>query len=214
MVDPIFLPSRSQRNRQKLHLVGRADRRHRPVRAGVFRDLAARGDADGPAAAAAAGAGLARARRCRNAGQPARRQQCRRLYRGVGDRLLRFAARRSGRGRFVFHDRKYAQHPRQPHLLRVRPARAEPVRRHRLLVIPGRAPSGLRGDPRRADRQRHRRRRQSAADALSVYRLLPGVDAVAAGPLLRLRRPRRRLCARRGRRGGDRQGAGRRACRQ
>ena len=45
-------------------------------------------------------------------------------------------------------------------------------------------------------RDGHCRRHQSAAFALPVSRLLPRFDAVAPGPLLRVRRTRRRLCAR------------------
>ena len=74
----------------------------------------------------------------------------------------------------------HAQHPRQPHLLCLRLARPEPDRRYRLLVVAGGAASRVRGDPRRAHRQRDRRRHQPAAGALSVSRLLPRVDAVAA----------------------------------
>ena len=124
----------------------------------------------------------------------------RRLYRRVLDRLPRSPPRRPGERRFVFHDRRDAEHPRQPHLLRFRPARPEPDGRHGLLVLARRAAPRLRGHPRRPHRDRDRRRHQPAARALPVSRLLPRLDAVAPRPLLCLRRARRRLCARRRRR--------------
>ena len=139
-------------------------------------------------------------RGCRHSGEQARGLGDRRLYRRLVDRLPRSAPRRSGERRFVFHDRRDAEHPRQPDLLRLRSARAEPDDRHGLLVLAGRAAPRLRGDARRPHRDRDRRRHQPAARALPVSRLLPRLDAVAPRPLLRLRRARRRLCARRRRR--------------
>ncbi len=101
-----------------------------------------------------------------------------------------------GGRRLVFHDRERAEHSRQPHFLCLRPAWSEPCRRHRLLVGAGGASSRLRSDTRRSNFERHRRRREPAADALPVSWLLPGVDAVAPGPVLCVRRARRRLCSR------------------
>ena len=202
MVDPLLLPSQPRRTGQELYLVGRPDHRRRSVRARLLRDLAARGGADGPPAAAAARACLACARRCRHTAEQKMRAAPRgfisaprrpiipicRLgdpagadsYFMTGSTLSILANRIS----YVFDS-----------------ARAEPRRRYRLLVVARRSASCLRGDSRPQDRQRDRRRRQPAARALSVHRVLPRLDAVAARPLLCFRRASRRLCPRRGRRG-------------
>ena len=133
--------------------------RCRSVRAGVFRHLAARGGADGPAAAGAARTGVARRRGCRHPGEQARRQRRPASISAAPRPTTATCVSATRRAAIRIHDRRDAQHPRQPDLLCLRPARPEPDDRHRLLVVAGRAAPRLRGDSRRP----HRDARSSAA---------------------------------------------------
>ena len=99
-----------------------------------------------PAAAAAARGGLGGARGRRAARRPAGGSRDRRVRRRLQpQRLLRLAAGRRPRRRSTLYSGTGTSHSvrRRPAVVPARPARPEPRRRHRLLVVAGRGPPGV-----------------------------------------------------------------------
>ena len=102
---------------------------------------------------------------------------------GPGDELPR-----PRRDRRLLEHRRLAEHRRQPDLVLLRPPRAERGRRHRLLVGAGGGPPGLPEHLAGRLPAGAGRRRQRAAPARLVRRLLPDGHAVAGRPLPGVRR--------------------------
>ena len=142
--------------------------------AAFFAYLATRGGADGPAAAPAARDRLGGTR----GGWPGGRSSCRLRHRRVHrraqpkQRLLSTAARAVGGHGRPCEYRFGAQHPRQPHLLCVRPARPLDVHRHGLFVVAG-------GDPRGLPEPAHGRERPGLAGGVNLMLLPPASLAFA-----------------------------------
>ena len=179
------------------HRPRRLPRRRRGLRRRLLRDLPARGGGDGSAAAA-----RARARLGRPGGRGARTPSAARwacssgvMGSDYGHVLGRVRRREPS------HDaRPGPRADRQPGVLRARPRRSEPDRRHRaVLVAGGRAPRLP--EPAR-ERVRGRARGRREPDPLAA--LEPRDDrvrrALARRPLLRVGRARQRARPRRGRR--------------
>ena len=176
----VLLSSGAQRSRQELYLVGRADLRHRPVRAGFFRDFAARGGADGPAAAAAAGARLARGREM-PASRPSRLAGTETgVYIGASSTDysdLRLGDPASADAYFMTGNTLSILANRISYVFDLRgPSLAVDTACSSSLVALHHACEAIRGG---RIGSADRRRRQPAAGALSVSRLLPRLDAVA-----------------------------------
>ena len=175
--------------------------------AGVLWHLAAGGRADGPAAAAAAGAGAGGA-----GGRGAGRGQARGVGGGRVCRRVRLGLHDAAHGRPVSDGRLLddggdAVFAVQPGQLCLRPAGAVVHGGHGVLLLPGGAASGVRGDPGRAGADGAGGRGEPAAGAAELRRVLRGVHAVAPRAVPCVRRAGGRLCAGRGRGGAGAEAA-------